>query len=66
MEDEDDFRIATLLDQRYKNGFFRDADKKAKAEERLKQLLEIEVMRLPVPDAAEVAAMPSTSSESKK
>ena len=64
MEDEDDFRIATLLDQRYKNGFFRDADKKAKAEERLKQLLEIEVMRLPVPDAAEVAAMPSSSSES--
>ena len=47
MEDVENYTIATLLDNRYKNHFLQDQVKKTKAEERLKELLEQEVSKLP-------------------
>ena len=46
MEDLDNYTLATLLDNRFKNHFFQDPEKKIKAEERLKELLEVEVSKL--------------------
>ena len=46
MEDLDSYTLATLLDNRYKNHFFQNPEKKTKAEERLKELLEVEVSKL--------------------
>ena len=46
MEDHDNYTLATLLDNRLKNHFFQDPEKKIKAEERLKELLEVEVSKL--------------------
>ena len=46
MEDLDNYTLATLLNNRFKNHFFQDPEKKIKAEERLKELLEVEVSKL--------------------
>ena len=46
MEDLDNYTLATLLDNRFKNHFFQDPEKKVKAEERLKELLAVEVSKL--------------------
>ena len=61
MEDLDNYTLATLLDNRFKNHFFQDPEKKIKAEERLKELLEVEVSKLAdVEVVVEATATPST------
>ena len=59
MEDTEIYTIATLLDNRYKNCYFQDPAKRMKAEDRLKELLEHEILLLPVKEDTVVVASSS-------
>ena len=61
MEETEIYTIATLLDNRYKNCYFQDPIKRIKAEDRLKELLELEILLLPVKEAGDTVAVASTS-----
>ena len=51
MESEETFSIATLLDRRYKNNYFRSNTLRDKAKDRLKELLRLEMLKLPEKEA---------------